>query len=184
MNYYKILEVNSDATNDQIKKNYRKLALKWHPDKNSNKELADKKFKEITEAYQVLSDSNKRASYDKFGRCDVSKNSNPFDIFNQIFKEHSMFSNDPFFSNNDPFFSNNRFNNDPFFSNNMFNNSFSNKDGFTHFSSCSRSESIINGKKRVEETKNINGVEIKKVIIDDVIVSETHNGREMIENKN
>jgi len=170
MNYYKILEIQSDATNDQIKKNYRKLALKWHPDKNSNKELADKKFKEITEAYQVLSDPNKRASYDKFGRSDVSNNTNPFDIFNQMFK-------------NDPFFKNNMFN-DPFFGNNMFNDSFfKNKDGFTHFSSCSRSESIINGKKRVEETKNINGVEVKKVIIDDVVVSEIHNGKEMIENK-
>jgi DnaJ-class molecular chaperone len=165
MNYYKILEVNRDATNDQIKKSYRKLALKWHPDKNSNKELADKKFKEITEAYQVLSDSNKRASYDKFGRSDVSINTNPFDIFNQMFK-------------NDPFFNNNMFD-DSFFNNSMFNS----KDGFTHFSSCSRSESIINGKKRVEETKNINGVEIKKIIIDDVVVSEIHNGKEMIENK-
>lgn len=175
MNYYKILEVNRDATNDQIKKSYRKLALKWHPDKNSNKELADKKFKEITEAYQVLSDPNKRDSYDKFGRSDVSNNTNPFDIFNQMFK------NDPFFNNNmfnDPFFGNNMFN-DSFFNNNMFNS----KDGFTHFSSCSRSESIINGKKRVEETKNINGVEVKKIIIDDVVVSEIHNGKEMIENK-
>ena len=176
MNYYKILEVNRDATNDQIKKSYRKLALKWHPDKNPNKELADKKFKEITEAYQVLSDSNKRASYDKFGRSDVSNNTNPFDIFNQMFK------NDPFFNNNmfnDPFFGNNMFN-DSFFNNN---NMFNSKDGFTHFSSCSRSESIINGKKRVEETKNINGVEVKKIIIDDEVVSEIHNGKEMIENK-
>lgn len=171
MNYYKILEVNRDATNDQIKKSYRKLALKWHPDKNFNKELADKKFKEITEAYQVLSDSNKRASYDKFGKSDVFINTNPFDIFNQMFK------NDPFFSKNNMF-------NDSFFNNSMFNDSFfNNKDGFTHFSSCSRSESIINGKKRVEETKNINGVEVKKIIIDDVVVSEIHNGKEMLENK-
>ena len=168
--YYKILGINKNSDESQIKKAYRKLALKWHPDKNSNKELADKKFKEITEAYQVLFDPNKRASYDKFGRSDVSNNTNPFDIFNQMFK-------------NDPFFNTNMFN-DSFFKNNMFNDSFfNNKDEFTHFSSCSRSESIINGKKRVEETKNINGVEVKKIIIDDVVVSEIHNGKEMIENK-
>lgn len=179
MNYYKILEVNSDATNDQIKKSYRKLALKWHPDKNSNKELADKKFKEITEAYQVLSDSKKRDSYDKFGKCDVSNNINPFDIFDQIFKSHSIFRNNMF--DNDPFFSSNNFLNG---NNNVFNNKkINSKDGFTYFSSSSRSETIINGKKRVEETKNVNGVEIKKIIIDGVIVSETHNGKEMIEDR-
>jgi len=65
---YSILGVSRDATDDQIKKAYRKLALKWHPDKNpENKEHAEKKFKEIAEAYEILSDPAKRQSYDRFG---------------------------------------------------------------------------------------------------------------------
>lgn len=63
MDYYKILNVKKDATQDEIKKSYHKLALKYHPDKNDNKEEAEKKFKEIVEAYEVLSDPDKRARY-------------------------------------------------------------------------------------------------------------------------
>ena len=62
-NLYKILNVNEQSTSDEIKKSYHKLALKYHPDKNDNKEDAEKKFKEIVEAYEVLSDENKRARY-------------------------------------------------------------------------------------------------------------------------
>jgi len=65
---YATLGVTRDATDDQIKKAYRKLALKWHPDKNpENKDEAEKRFKEIAEAYEILSDSNKRATYDREG---------------------------------------------------------------------------------------------------------------------
>src|SRR3990172_5804567 len=64
--YYEILGVNKGASSDQIKKAYRKLALEWHPDRNKKPE-ANEKFKEINEAYAVLSDTNKRSTYDQFG---------------------------------------------------------------------------------------------------------------------
>lgn len=63
-NYYDILGVSRTATEDEIKKSYRKLALKYHPDKNQGNKEAEEKFKEISGAYEVLSDSSKRASYD------------------------------------------------------------------------------------------------------------------------
>lgn len=65
--YYKILGVDKNATADQIKKAYRKLAVKYHPDKNPDNKAAEDKFKEINEAYEVLSDSEKRKKYDQFG---------------------------------------------------------------------------------------------------------------------
>lgn len=68
-NYYEALGVSRDASQDEIKKAYRKLALKWHPDKNlSNREAAEMNFKRLSEAYEVLSDSNKRATYDNYGK--------------------------------------------------------------------------------------------------------------------
>ena len=64
--YYSILGINRNATDDEIKKAYRKLALKFHPDKNKTPE-AEEKFKLIAEAYEVLSDKKKRDIYDQFG---------------------------------------------------------------------------------------------------------------------
>ena len=63
--YYEVLEVERDASDDQIKKAYRKLALKWHPDKNDNSEESTRIFKEIQQAYEVLIDRQKRAEYDE-----------------------------------------------------------------------------------------------------------------------
>lgn len=66
--YYKILGVERDATADEIKKAYRKLAVKYHPDRNpDNVKEAEEKFKELSEAFEVLSDPNKRAAYDRYG---------------------------------------------------------------------------------------------------------------------
>jgi curved DNA-binding protein len=65
--YYKILGVERNATEQEIKKAYRKLALKYHPDRNPGKKEAEEKFKEINEAYQVLSDPQKRSRYDQLG---------------------------------------------------------------------------------------------------------------------
>ncbi|KAJ6674065.1 DNAJ HEAT SHOCK FAMILY PROTEIN [Salix viminalis] len=66
--YYNILKVNRNATDGDLKKSYRRFAMKWHPDKNpANKKEAEAKFKEISEAYEVLSDPQKRAIYDQYG---------------------------------------------------------------------------------------------------------------------
>lgn len=67
--YYELLEVPKDASADQIKKAYRKKALKFHPDKNPGDPEAEKKFKEISEAYEVLSDDQKRGLYDRYGKA-------------------------------------------------------------------------------------------------------------------
>ena len=68
--YYKILGVEKNADAEIIKKAYRKLALKWHPDKNPNNKTAEEKFKKISEAYAVLSDPKKREEYDTYGSAD------------------------------------------------------------------------------------------------------------------
>jgi len=65
--YYNVLGVDRNASDEDIKKAYKKMALKWHPDRNSGSEAASKKFKEISEAFEVLSDKQKRTIYDQFG---------------------------------------------------------------------------------------------------------------------
>ncbi len=77
--YYEILGVSKNASDDEIKKAYRKLAIKYHPDKNPGDKEAEAKFKEINEAHDVLSDKQKRARYDQFGHAGVGgASSNPF----------------------------------------------------------------------------------------------------------
>ncbi|KAG8379098.1 hypothetical protein BUALT_Bualt07G0052800 [Buddleja alternifolia] len=67
VDYYNILKVNRNASDEDLKKSYRRLAMIWHPDKNANKQEAEAKFKHISEAYDVLSDPQKRQIYDLFG---------------------------------------------------------------------------------------------------------------------
>ena len=79
--YYKILGIEKNASVDEIKKAYRKLALKYHPDRNPNNKQAEEKFKKISEAYAVLSDSEKRHQYDNFGSEDFKRHYTQEDIF-------------------------------------------------------------------------------------------------------
>src|SRR5262245_42242092 len=70
--YYEVLGVNKDATDDDLKKAYRKLAMKWHPDRNPDNPKAEEHFKEAKEAYEVLGEPQKRAAYDQFGHAGVN----------------------------------------------------------------------------------------------------------------
>jgi molecular chaperone DnaJ len=69
--YYEVLGVNKDASEDEIKKAYRKLAMKYHPDRNPDNPKAEEQFKEAKEAYEMLSDDQKRAAYDQYGHAGV-----------------------------------------------------------------------------------------------------------------
>jgi molecular chaperone DnaJ len=70
--YYEVLGVQKNASDDEIKQAYRKLALQFHPDRNKGNPESEEKFKEATEAYEILRDPKKRASYDKFGHEGVA----------------------------------------------------------------------------------------------------------------
>jgi len=89
--YYKLLEVNRDASFEEIKKAYRRLSMIHHPDKNGNCEESTMKFKQLANAYETLSDEDKRTMYDmgirngNMGSMPFDMNINPFDIFNMIF---------------------------------------------------------------------------------------------------
>jgi len=90
MEYYSSLGLNKGASASEVKKAYRKKAMKFHPDKNPGNKQAEAKFKEINEAYEVLSDPQKKAAYDKFGVAGINNNSqqrppNPHDIFEEMF---------------------------------------------------------------------------------------------------
>ena len=69
--YYEVLGVNRDASDEEIKKSYRKMAMKWHPDRNPDNPKAEEHFKEAKEAYEMLSDGKKRAAYDQYGHAGV-----------------------------------------------------------------------------------------------------------------
>lgn len=97
--YYEVLGVSRDVSADELKKAYRKLAVKYHPDKNPGDKTAEDKFKEIGEAYEILSDDQKRAAYDRYGHNAFSGGMggpagggmgsggfhDPFDIFREVF---------------------------------------------------------------------------------------------------
>src|SRR6187551_2357449 len=65
--FYEILEISKSASQDEIKKAYRKVAMQYHPDRNPGDKASEEKFKEAAEAYEVLNDADKRAQYDRFG---------------------------------------------------------------------------------------------------------------------
>lgn len=91
--YYEVLGVARDAAADEIKKSYRKLAVKFHPDKNPGDHTAEDKFKELGEAYEALSDPDKRAAYDRYGHAAFANGGrssgggfhDPMDLFSQVF---------------------------------------------------------------------------------------------------
>lgn len=90
--YYEVLGVGKNASDDEIKKSFRKLALKYHPDRNPGDKEAEAKFKEASEAYEVLSDKQKRARYDQFGHAGVNgaAGGNPFQNGNFNFNGQSF----------------------------------------------------------------------------------------------
>ena len=95
--YYEILDVERTVTVEEIKKSYRKLAVKYHPDKNPGDKAAEEKFKELSEAYEILSDPDKRTLYDQHGHAAFDRRAgggfargaggfhDPFDIFREVF---------------------------------------------------------------------------------------------------
>ena len=73
LDYYEVLGVVRSASDGEIKSAYRKLALKYHPDRNPGDHTAEEKFKEAAEAYAILADGDKRAAYDRFGHAGVNQ---------------------------------------------------------------------------------------------------------------
>ena len=96
--YYKVLELKNDASDEEVKKAYRKMAVKYHPDKNpDNKEESEKKFKEVAEAYEILTNKEKYKKENPFGNNGPFNHPgfgrgfvNPHDIFNQMFRDMNL----------------------------------------------------------------------------------------------
>ncbi|MGA2052879.1 MAG: molecular chaperone DnaJ [Opitutales bacterium] len=94
VDYYELLEVSRESTGEEIKKSYRRLAIKYHPDKNPGDKAAEDKFKQIGEAYEVLSDEQKRAAYDRYGHAAFQGAArgpgggfhDPMDLFREMFR--------------------------------------------------------------------------------------------------
>jgi molecular chaperone DnaJ len=98
--YYEILGVGKSASEEEIKKAYRKLAVKYHPDKNPGDKVAEEQFKELGEAYEILSDPQQRAAYDQYGHAAFDRRAggfarggfhDPFEVFREVFGGGSIF---------------------------------------------------------------------------------------------
>lgn len=100
--YYEVLGVEKGASAEEIKKAYRKMAVKYHPDKNPGDKTAEEQFKELGEAYEVLSDPQKKAAYDQYGHAAFDRRAgggagraggfhDPFDIFREVFGGGTIF---------------------------------------------------------------------------------------------
>ena len=97
--YYQVLGVDKNVSQNDLKKAFKRLAIKYHPDKNPGNKEAEEKFKEAAEAYEVLSDPSKRSTYDQFGHQGVNssygqsgfQNVDINDIFNNIFGGDEIF---------------------------------------------------------------------------------------------
>src|ERR1041384_3479951 len=99
--YYEVLGLEKGVGEEEIKKAYRKLAVKYHPDKNPGDKAAEEKFKEMGEAYEVLSDPQKRAAYDQYGHAAFDRRAggfgraggfhDPFEVFREVFGGGSIF---------------------------------------------------------------------------------------------
>ncbi|NXS07615.1 DNJ6B protein, partial [Neodrepanis coruscans] len=105
VDYYKVLGLKENASQDDIKKSYHKLALKWHPDKNpKDQEKAEKKFKEIVEAYEVLSNPRKRSFYDKSVEETRVRRERATASYHDFFGSHRVFPHEEeFFVGRHPF---------------------------------------------------------------------------------
>src|SRR5690349_6427552 len=99
--YYEVLGLEKGVGQEKIKKAYRKLAVKYHPDKNPGDKAAEEKFKELGEAYEVLNYTQKKAAYDQYGHAAFDRRSagfgrgggfhDPFDVFREVFGGGSIF---------------------------------------------------------------------------------------------
>ena len=97
--YYEILGVRKDADDEEIKRAYRKLAMQYHPDRNSGDKEAEEKFKEAAEAYEVLREPDKRRRYDRYGHAGLEGMNIPhfnnaqsiFDLFGDLFGLGDLF---------------------------------------------------------------------------------------------
>src|SRR6516164_4582429 len=100
--YYEVLEIERSVSDEEIKKAYRKMAVKCHPDKNPGDKTAEERFKEVGEAYEVLCDPQKRAAYDQYGHAAFDRRAgggfgraggfhDPFEVFREVFGGGGIF---------------------------------------------------------------------------------------------
>ena len=155
--YYKILGLEKKCNEKDIKKSYRKLALKYHPDKNPGDKQSEDMFKKISEAYHVLSDKDKRGQYDNVSKTNpftftTQQNFNPFDIFKHFqHSQHSQNAHNVNFSVNM----------------NAIHSAFNNNKQFSTNFTCYTQTVFKDGKKYVTTTETKNGKTTKKEMVSD-----------------